>query len=381
MGAAMYVYSIVFFVCLTLGLLSLKFKTHDTTIKLILVALTFLLAFRYGQGTDYFSYNVLFNENYSISRALKNGIGHGEIGFKLLCAVFNGNYQAFVFFVSLYQGFLLYRFLKKHCDNMGFSLLLFIPTIFLTYYFSAIRQGIVVATFIGIGISLIESKSWKSYVLMCVILSTIHSVALVYLLIPLVTRVRHYFSLALFLPVSAVIGVLLGSEFGIGILLRIPYIGQYLGSYLKIGYSWFAIAERVVTLTLVLLLYRASKFFKNGHDPWWIKAYILGYILYFTLMPFSTLSTRTLVCYRVLEVMFIPNMIKNTKGSIKLVTTCGFLALTIVMYVHHVDGYLKQGNYYSNVNILNYPYVSVFDKASLWSYRESDKYYEILNKP
>ena len=66
----MYIYFTVFLLCFVLGTWSLKIKVHDVTVKVLLFFLFLLLAFRYGQGSDYFGYQILFSYNSNLTEAI-----------------------------------------------------------------------------------------------------------------------------------------------------------------------------------------------------------------------------------------------------------------------------------------------------------------------
>ena len=86
--------------------------------------------------------------------------------------------------IALFQMLCIYRAIMKYSPYKLFSLLLVYPTIYLTYFFSAIRQGIVIAFFLGFMLEWIFTDKWLKYVVSCLVLATFHSSALV--LLPLV---------------------------------------------------------------------------------------------------------------------------------------------------------------------------------------------------
>ena len=138
--------------------------------------LTIAICLRYGQGTDYFGYMNVF---------LKRD--HGEIGYTILQELFETLHLPFelmVAVIALFQMLCIYRAIMKYSPYKLFSLLLVYPTIYLTYFFSAIRQGIVIAFFLGFMLEWIFTDKWLKYVVSCLVLATFHSSALV--LLPLV---------------------------------------------------------------------------------------------------------------------------------------------------------------------------------------------------
>ena len=105
-----------------------------------MVGMWLILCIRYGQGSDYFSYHDLFEKFSDFNVALYNpNDEHGEIGFRLLCAIFPFRYQWFIIAVSTFEMWMLHRFIKYYSKNPLLTLFLFYPTYYLTYYFSIIR--------------------------------------------------------------------------------------------------------------------------------------------------------------------------------------------------------------------------------------------------
>lgn len=381
----MYIYSLLFCFSLVLALLSFYRKINDVTIAFVLISITALLCLRYGQGSDYFSYAYLIANNHTFAEALTNTpSNHGEIGFRIIAAMLHGNFRAFIILTSIYDMCMFAVFLWKHSKNKAFALFLFIPTILCTYCFSAIRQSIVLLTFLGVGISLIEEKKWIRYIAMCLVLSLIHSVALVLLAIPLLNYISLQAELLILLPGSLIVGIALSIPATGALLGSLSIIGSKLSYYLSnSSISIKIIMMRMVTLVIMMLFYyswrRQAEHTESG-DPWWIKAYVFGQILFFALMPFITIATRTYICFKVLEIMFVPNMIEG-KNRYRQIVIVYFILLMAIVYRSNINSYISQGEYYSNINFVNYPYISVFNKTDLWNYRLPDKNIEYDYQP
>lgn len=375
----MYIYLIIFMTVTIIALFSLRYKIRNKTINILLLALTLMLMLRYGQGSDYFSYQYLVKYYRSPLEAIANVYGlHGEIGFRILGSLFGENYKLFIAVVSLYEMYMFRRFLILHCKNKAFSVFLFFPTIFLTYYFSAIRQGIVIATFIGIGVSLAEKREWAKYYLMSAILITVHSAAFALLFLPVIEVIDLKSLLTIALPLSIVAGLFLATPFSNSILSRIPIIGYRLATATR-RISLFATLERIVTLGIVAFYYLSlKKAERDARAPWWIKAYILGHVFYFVFLAFTGFATRLFICFKVLEIMFIPNLLKEHKHNRQIITVY-FLLLSMIMYFHNINGYIAQGEYYSDVNAVNFPYISIFNQKMLLEVRDPGRYFELVD--
>ena len=376
----MYIYLVAFLIILITALVSLKRNISDFTIALIVIALTAMLVFRYGQGTDYFAYNYLIERNSAFQDAFtETSDNHGEIGFRILAVLFHGKSEILFSIISIYVMTMTAGFLWKHCKNKAFTLLLFFPTVMLTYYFSAIRQGIVIATFLGLGISFVERKAWKRYLLMCLALSTIHTIALVLLAIPILSIISLKTEVAIFLPLSVIIGALISFPFTRQYLVLIPLIGKYLAIYPASSFTYTLLIKRVITIVIIMLLYYSwrSEVNTNDDDPWWIKAYIFGQIMFFALMPYILIATRVYICFKVLELWFVPNILLQN-NRYKQIVVLYFVLLMTTVYVGNINSYIREGVYREEINCLNYPYVSVFNKDDIWKYRKPDQYFKYI---
>ena len=376
----MYIYFLLYLTVLILALLSLKRDISDFTIAIVVIVITALLVFRYGQGTDYFAYNYLIERNISLHDAFTETTdNHGEVAFRLLAVLFHGRTGPLLAAIGLYDMAMTARFLWKNCVNKAFTLLLFFPTVLMTYYFSAIRQGVVLATFLGVGITLVEKKAWKRYMLMCLALAMIHSVALVLLAIPFLEKVTLKTELAVFLPLSMTFGILISVPATRQYLLMIPVIGRYIGLYPAGSVGIGTIANRIITLVLIMLFYYSWKeeVELQKEDPWWIKAYLFGQIMFFALMPYMLIATRVYICFKVLELWFVPNMLLLNNRYRQIVAVYFVMLMTLV-YVGNVNSYIYEANYKASINCINYPYISVFNKEDLWEYRGPDQYYQYI---
>lgn len=374
-----YVYFILFMLSFFAAAINLRRGKHRPVFLILLLGLmTALLVFRYGQGTDYFSYNWLFQRyaTYdSLGAVFANKAQlHGEIGFRIIGMLFNNDYRLFIVLSSLYEMICLGHFLLKRCEKPELSFLLFVPTMGFVYYFSAIRQGLMIATFLAFGIDLIEKKRWFRYTVMVVLMALcFHASAMTLLLIPLAIHLRVDDILTIILPIALLIGgVILSGAFQ-SVLQRVPYIGTY---FRTSGISYFAVAERLLTLIVVLLLYLPERK-TYPDDPWWIKAYLICFLLYFPLIANATVSTRIIICFKALEVMIVPNLAAY-RHKFRQLAVAYFLILSCVLYFHNVNGSITQCRYHEEFNAINYPYISIYDKELVEEYREPDIYYPLV---
>lgn len=366
-------YLIVLLILVLLALLSIKSRIPDWVILLVMAVITLMMCFRFGQGTDYFGYFYNFVQLNSFSDLFTAPDVHGEIGFRVLCCLFPGeHFQAFIACVSVYEMLMFWLFLRQHSCNKALSLLLFYPTFFLVYYLSALRQGIVLATFMGLGIDLIERKQWLRYAALCVLMATVHTISLVWLIVPFVLMLRTNI-LLIALPAAIAVGLVSASNFFLNAVNRIGFLRSMIAPYLGNGISISAFSERLASLSVILLLYLTCYRGKQ-REHWWMKVYLAGHILFFVLASSQQLSGRLMANFKILEIMIVPDLLSK-KSLYRQLLTPYFILLSLLMFVHNINASISQGQYL-NTNVLSYPYVSTFDQDKLWALRESDRYYE-----
>lgn len=200
--------------------------------KILFGLLWLILALRYGQGTDFFAYQYIFERCNSFDGVIANRYQlHSEIGFRFICFLFQGNYALFIFCISTFEMIMLKRFLDRYSQDKLLSLALFFPTFYLTYYFSALREGLVISLFIGVILETIEKKEWKKFVVFTIIAMLIHSVAVVLFVIPFWIKIEIKDSYVI-IAFSLIIGFILSTGIFNQMLISIPIVGEGLRSYL-----------------------------------------------------------------------------------------------------------------------------------------------------
>ena len=369
-------YIAIYVLLLIATIISRDRKFNEKNIyRVSLITLWLILGFRYGQGTDFFGYQNLWkaassNYDYYVTFTANN-----EFGFYMLCHVFNENYSLFIFLIASFEMLMLNRFIQRYSEDWMFSLLLFFPTFYLTYYFSAIRQGITLALFLGLMVEMLEKKEWKKYIIFCVIAASIHIVALVLFIMPIILKLSEK-KIMIMIVICIVVGIVFCTSFGRRLLISIPYLGMRLSSYIHTySFSIVGLIERVtVYICILLIFYNVKNKITDTKIVNWIKIYSIGIGMYFLCMPFSTLSSRMIIFFKAFEIVIIPYLLLFKSRYRKLIYTF-MIILTTVMTIKNISSYIKQGNYNDRVNVLNYPYISIFDKDELWKYKERASYY------
>lgn len=348
-----------------------QLSSNKKIYKLLWIMLTLLLVFRYGQGTDYINYSFHYQ---SIGQmGVLRGISYYglDIGYMVINKFFNMcgvSFQWFVGIISLFMMLCLNRYIEQYSKKPVLTLLLFYPTYFMTYYSSAISQGIVLALFIGVMLELLQKKKIVLYVLLCFVASTIHFSGVILflgLLIHINNEKVYRYLIILSFAMSG-IGIVLG--------LRVSYVSAYYGSPRLIS-----IAEKVIWL--LVLIYLSRRVEMSEKDTNCLKLYFTGFCIAMVFLWFPTVSSRLCVYYKVLETGLFANLIYKFTGEAQYgeakrkifkYTLVGILiaALTTTMFCKNINQYLNNGAY-KDTSFFAYKYISVFEKEKLYDYRDS----------
>ncbi|MDR0965074.1 MAG: EpsG family protein [Myxococcales bacterium] len=364
-------YWLLFSVILIFFIIDYIRKTNSSAFYyLSLFSLTALLCFRFGQGTDYPNYQELYQFP-----------SHGEWGYRFLTMFLRDlgvSFPTFIFFISLVQCALIHKAISRYSCNRNFSLFLLYPTIYLTYFFSGIRQGLVIAVFLGIMLPLLEKRSFIKYIFFCLFMSLFHTVALI--LLPLIFIHRLKVNLLLILMFISLILGIINQILPFGIV-----IGNFFAEPLDLEREFratqsytLAFLERVLMCFIVtfIVVSKDSEFRKNDSDILLFKVYLFGFFVFMLFSANNLIASRFGILFKSVEIFLLPLI---TLKTIKLrhafaVTICVFC---FILTWKNITSYISQGDYFKNVTVLNYPYISVFNKEEILEYRDYDyKYIE-----
>lgn len=334
-----------------------------------------MLMFRYGQGSDYFGYKWQMCLFSTFDNGLLNPPSYYncEIGFRLLYWIFGGRFELLVAVISCFEMLMLHKFIWKHTGKRLQILTLFYPAFYLIYYFSALRQGVVIAIFLGILYDAMCRKKWWLYLLVCILSASIHSSALLFLLFPVVQK----------LPIKAIficLAVALAGGIGFGFYMNagLPVPFKSINIYWKGSVSVMALLSRTVLIAAALFLYyscapedRTEEITRD------LKILLCGYGIYLLFMLMPLIASRCMVCFELIYIILFPRLLAQNKKW-KKAAVVFLLLFTSVHTYKNLDSFLAQGSYKEDVSVFEYPYVTIFNKDTLWKYREKDEYVQKL---
>lgn len=344
--------------------------------------LLFIICFRYGQGTDYFGYYWLYNQVGTLSEELTNFSVHGELLWRLIESLFKQMNIDFPIFAGI-VGFITMVFtllvIKKRSPYKVLSLFLLYPTFYLTYYLSGIRQGIVISSFLFLGIELLYEEKFIKYFIFTLFLSLIHTSAILLLMLPFLVKYKkiNLKKSFPFLLIIILIVFLSGSW-------KFIYSSVIAGAnVIDIRISILGLFDRFIMFFIVCYLYSKSKKHNNidselktYSDMLW-KIYKIGFIIVCLLFFTSTFSQRMTAPLKVVEILLIPILIKNLHPNIGQIKKDAFAFISIFLIILSIETYkniaafLSQGKYYNWVKPHNVPIVTIFNKDDIKKYRST----------
>lgn len=378
----------VMFLLLLAGVL-IEYKNKETPKHYFYVCfavLALMLCMRFGQGTDYFSYNYFYQTMpLTVSELSGYYETNLEMGWRFICMIFKRlgcSYPLFVFLLSVVQMVLFWRFLDRYCTNKMLALFLGYHTLYLTYFFSALRQGLVIALFLGLFLEWLLQRKYVRYTVGVVLCAFVHNVSIIFITPLILELVRLNMKQ---IVVATITGFVIGFLFSIIDIGNILYQREFtrrISYYLMASdISILALAERLMTYFLVsyiLNVYlKVCPSEKSNQLINLFKIYSLGIFLYGLTMWSPLISSRATYGFKVIEIALISScVVEVKKENVISLMYCVFLCM--LLYCKNIGSYIYQGMYVG-VSITNYPYVSIFNSEKIVEYRDIGVYAEWID--
>lgn len=369
---------------------------------------TAVVALRFGQGTDYATYEGIYRTIPAVIDLSKGYICgfYPEMGWRLFCAffkLFQAPFWTVTMAAAVIEMLLLGRFLKKYVPYQTTGLFLSYPVLIFVYMVSGLRQAMAICIFLGLVLPFYLEKKWIQYVIGVLIAASFHKVGYGWLVLVI----------AYYIPVWGMVA-LAGVAMAGGLFIQIPAVTklilQLIPSYHMWRFLWdgtmslFAIGERVVSFAVLLIFY--GWFTRQREEvPRQIqllfKVYICGVCFYMLMCCNSYYASRYAVIFKVVECAVVTGFVACCRSSEDMMITekphigtgipfrkyvgtgvmTFFLCLTLVMGVKNLNAAVSEGGYDKlGVNLFTYPYVSVLNQQKIndyYDYQEkTDQMYE-----
>lgn len=374
---------LIVFLLLAAGCL-VEWKAPQYEEKLYMICwtiMTALLCLRFGQGTDYVTYHGIYETIpavIDISQGYICGF-YPEIGWRLLTALFklfHVPFWGFTMTLGLVEMLLLHRFLKKYVSMKVTGLFLSFPVLFFVYMASGLRQGLAICVFLGIALPFYLEKKWIPYVISVLVAASFHRVGYAWLVLIIVG----------YLPLQVMLAFA-GLAIAGGLILQVGPVQQFIVNILPVYHvkqfllegnvSLFAVGERFVSFIVLLLLYFRRLRLDGSIESSKVqvmKAYTCGICFYMLLFGNAYYASRYGVIFKVLECVLVVYLIEKSDRVMKAAAIF-FFSLTLVMGLKNLNAAVREGGYSGiGVNVLSYPYVSVFNQDKI------DEYYDYAKR-
>ena len=249
--------------------------------SILIAVLLLMLCFRFGQGTDYFAYSLQFKTtNISLSaREIIKLVVHGEPGWRLLMWMAKKiglSFELFLVAVSLVMMMGLRRVINIYSPYKSASLLLFYSTYYLTYYNSALRQGLVLALFLAYGIQFLLEEKYKRYCIFILLLTFLHGSAGILFILPIL-QVLEKRKLEKIVYIPLLVIMVIGYSGAGNVLVRfVPSASGYLGRNIRL----MAILLRVIIFMVSYLLHKRIEHMGDEIECRLFKLYKYGFIIF-----------------------------------------------------------------------------------------------------
>jgi hypothetical protein len=363
-------YTLLIILFLIFSPISNKNETKYFVIFSYFVLLLFA-SFRFGIGTDYFSYYRIFSllpDNFSDISLLQivSFSLFVEPGFSLLMILFKSLNLSFSYFIALCSfislSLSLYT-IQKYSINRLLSLFIFFANYYMIYIESALRQGIAMTIFLYAFYDFIYTKRKVNYYLLILAGMTIHVSIVITLCVPFIMKIhKNIFRNPIIIIIMAMMA-LASSIFMprvFGFIFSIFSKKSYFNRSLSLNI--FPISLRILEMILVYILFRKNYLMLSDREIMAVKVYISGVYIYLTIS--SVGQSRVSEYFTFIEIILIPNLLSYLKIKPRLVYYTVFLSLFVILFYKDMYSFIDQRKLKSN-RIIDYQYVTIFNKEKI----------------
>jgi len=356
----------ILFVFITISLLFELYhrKINSNLFYVVYLFMTFLVVFRYGQGTDYFGY-MYYYDNVDLS----SPVYQKDTGFALLCYICNSFRISYVVFSSVFAFItmlLYFPFFKNICRKSMLPLFIFYAYVFLIFPMSGIRQGFTIAVLLGVLYPLLIREKYLYFYIILGLASTIHLSLLICAILPFLLKMKFRKDIyTIFFIVATIINFL-----NINLYSYIPFElplnrGIDLASA-EDSANYFGKFFRFIIIIALLII--PDRFYKGNLIR--IRNIVFtGYLIYSFLSFVGTVAGRIEIYFRVFEMLLLFLLLYKNVDRIIVRYAYLFLVLYTALFFKNIDSQIKQGDYIYTT-ILTYPYVSVFSPDNIYLFRK-----------
>lgn len=292
------------------------------------VLLVVIAGFRYGIGTDYYTYEYIYN-NIENTSYIEPGYRYVNIVLKYLGC----SYELSVLFFALITNLLLLYFIKQYSIDFVFSVVLYVAFNYYFISFNAVRQMLGIAIFF-IGIQFALRKKYVRFFFITAFAALFHYSVFIGVLYPIfqINKKRMYIMIWLasipfiILPIQGVVTKLIPASF---------HYASYFTSSFFTETSSAAVFKLIVPNVFVVLAFYYISAFNNATEKFWLHLFVFS-----TAFANSAHGVNVLIrlnyVFQITEIIFYPLFIYKVQKIEKPVVTWLFFGYFVLFYVFTV---------------------------------------------
>lgn len=280
-------------------------------------------ALRYGSGTDFYTYQAIWNSAHIFNFTLNFSYDYLEPGFlilnSLLKIIYGGDFLFFLVYAFITFAF-LYFGLRRLPLNLIFPLFLYFCLFYFAFTINAMRQALAMAIFVY-SLSFLIAGHSKKFFLLNILAVSFHLSSIIYILFGVLWMfniTKRSLALSLYFPLVALFLYLTGISYEI-----FKFITSILGKPSYYLDSWVETISVTQWLSRILLFAVVYFFTLHFHKDKILASlglfYVVGFSLYILFADVAMLSSRVNMTFRVTEIIIAGILVmKHERLSSKL---------------------------------------------------------------
>jgi len=286
-------------------------KYSDTIGLFFIVILSFIASIRYRVGTDFSSYESIWNGIRPLGEhQTYTYLEPGFVYFLSFLKLFSNSSVLFFSTMSILTLYILYKGIKKINNiNIYVAIALYFMIFYMPYLFNGMRQALSMSIFIY-SLTYIINGNFKKVLFLSLIATSFHVTGFLILISYFISKIKinlvYYFLLGVLIS-------FLFYYFGVlGYLVDLLTPGKfttYANSWGKT--SFFQLVVR--TMIAIFFIFSATKVIKNKFFVKTVMIYLIGYFIYISLADANMLATRFNMFFRVLEIILFSILLYQSK--------------------------------------------------------------------
>lgn len=341
-------------------------KTCNILWSIIYITLVLIFGLRYKVGGDTYNYMSYFMRAPTLSSWKPVDVSLFEPGFTLFTSIiktYSDNIYVYQTIISAIITFLLMSFVKRNTTYKYLAMILIYISMYLYYSTEVIRESLAVCLLLTF-YPLLNAKKYVLYYILCVFLLTLHSSAIICMLLPLFNGLRFNGKFVLYIICFILAGAFLHFIMDRMADYQVFHKLSRYSEHSYVGYAWSGLRFIYFSLIPMLTLYLCKTTFhlQIKYENVICLQILMGFGLWFVPIVFQRLINYTIIFYLVALADVLGTVFRDRRYRIRLNlkvrssrTQLANMLLIFTLITHM--------SYYVHLNFYEryIPYHSVFD--------------------